>query len=107
MELAVNIWLRNDEGASTFTYTDGLPKGTRFVLLQILKPGASVWTPGTRYSKQEATVLIERAIALGKAPANGYRLVPAPAQANESTIARLRQLRENRKRKEAEEANAE
>lgn len=42
MELAVNIWLRNDEGASTLTYTNGLPKGTRFVLLQILKPGAAV-----------------------------------------------------------------
>ena len=111
MDVNVIIWLRTNLGsdAAAFTRSGELPKGTRFVLLQVIHAGGSEWTPGTRYVTKDAVALVERAIAQGLAPGNGYRLVPAPPrELDQSTIDRLKQLAENRKRqRKAEESDAE
>lgn len=109
------VWLRNDPLEKTYTRAGELPKGTRFVLLQILKPvqnwrgETAEWTRGFRRPMKEAISIIESAIEREQVDADGYRIVPAPSVLSEDAIVRLNQLKARRKREREnnEDENAE
>jgi len=89
------IWLRQPDGA--FQRSGELPKGTRYVLVQMLSDG-DVWVGNSRKSASAGVSLIQGAIASGHVRRKGYRVVPA-TPSSEETRARFAEVRAAHRRK--------
>lgn len=88
-------WLRQPDGA--FLRTGELPKGTRYVIVQVLADDGG-WAGIIRKSASDGVLLIQLAISSGHARKKGYRVVPTAA-GSEETLARFAKVRAASRRK--------